>query len=58
MSDWDDELDGIIKQKFSKFLNDLKIIKQISMSRCLYGAFKEHICNIELHCFCDSSLQA
>ena len=33
MSDWDDELDDIIKQKFLKFLNDLKIIKQISMSR-------------------------
>ena len=57
-SDWDDELDDIIKQKFLKFLNDLKIIKQISMSRFIYGAFKEHICNIELHCFCDSSLQA
>ena len=57
-SDWDDELDDIIKQKFSKFLNDLKIIKQISMSRFIYGAFKEQICNIELHCFCDSSLQA
>ena len=57
-SDWDDELDDIIKQKFLKFLNDLKIIKQISMSRFIYGAFKEQICNIELHCFCDSSLQA
>ena len=57
-SDWDDELDDIIKQKFLKFLNDLKIIKQISMSRFIYGAFKEQICNIELHCFFDSSLQA
>ena len=28
------------------------------MSRFIYGAFKEQICNIELHCFCDSSLQA
>ena len=50
-SDWDDELDDIIKQKFLKFLNDLKIAKQISMSRFIYGAFKEQICNIELHCF-------
>ena len=57
-SDWDDELNDIIKQKFLKFLNDLKNIKQISMSRFIYGAFKEQICNIELHCFCDSSLQA
>ena len=57
-SDWDDELNDIIKQKFLKFLNDLKKIKQISMSRFIYGAFKEQICNIELHCFCDSSLQA
>ena len=57
-SDWDDELNDIIKQKFLKFLNDLKNIKQISMSRFIYGAFKEQICNTELHCFCDSSLQA
>ena len=28
------------------------------MSRFIYGAFKEQICNTELHCFCDSSLQA
>ena len=57
-SDWEDELNDIIKQKFLKFLNDLKNIKQISMSRFIYGAFKEQICNTELHCFCDSSLQA
>ena len=30
-SDWDDELDDIIKQKFLRFSNNLKIIKQISM---------------------------
>ena len=56
--DWDDELDDIIKQKLLKFFIDLKNIKQISMARLFYGAFKEQICNIELHCFCDSSLQA
>ena len=28
------------------------------MSRFIYGAFKKQICNIELHCFCDCSLQA
>ena len=27
------------------------------MSRFIYGAFKGQICNIELHWFCDSSLQ-
>ena len=32
-SDWDDELNDIIKRKFLKLLNDLKNIKQISMSR-------------------------
>ena len=57
-TDWDDELNDIIKQKFFKFLNDWKNIKLISMSRFFYGAFKEEICNIELHCFCNSSLQA
>ena len=57
-SDWDDELDDIIKQKLLKFFIDLKNIKQISMTRFIYGTFKEHIYNIELHCFCDSSLQA
>ena len=57
-SDWDDELNDIIKQKFLKFLNDLKNSRQISMSRFIYGVFKEQIDNIELHCFCDSSLQA
>ena len=57
-SDWDDELNDIIKQKFFKFLNDLKNIKQIFMSRSIYGAFKVQISNIELHCFCDRFLQA
>ena len=28
------------------------------MSRFIYGAFKEQLSNNELHCFCDSSLQA
>ena len=28
------------------------------MSRFIYGAFKKQICNIELHCFGDSSIQA
>ena len=37
-----------------KVLNDLKNIKQISMSRFIYGAFNK----VEFHCFCDSSLQA
>ena len=40
-SDWRDELNDIIKQKFLKFLNDLKIIKEISLSRFIYRAFKE-----------------
>ena len=58
-SNWNDKLNDIIKQTFLKVLNDLKNIKQISMSkRSIYGAFKEQICNIQLHCFCDSSLQA
>ena len=57
-SDWEDELNDIIKQKFLKFLNDLKNIKQISMSRFIYEIFKEQICNTELHCFCNSLLQA
>ena len=56
--DWDDELDDIIKQKLLKVFIDLKNIKQISMTRFIYGACKEQICNIELHCFCDSWLQA
>ena len=50
-SDWDDELNDIIKQKFLKFLHDLKNIKQIFMSRLIYGEFKEQICNTEFHCF-------
>ena len=41
-SDWDDELNDI-KQKFLKFLNYLKNIKQIFISRFIYGAFKEQI---------------
>ena len=57
-SNWDDELDDIIKENFLKFLNHLKIIKHVSTSRFIYGAFNEQICNFELHCFCDSSLQA
>ena len=41
-SDWDDELNDIT-QKFLKFLNYLKNIKQISISRFIYGAFKEQV---------------
>ena len=54
-SDWDDGLNNIIKQKFLKFLNDLKNIKEISMSRAIHEAFKKQICNVESYCFCDSS---
>ena len=54
-SDWDDGLNDIIKQKFLKFLNDLKNIKEISMSRAIHEAFKKQICNVESYCFCDSS---
>ena len=39
--DWDDELDDIIKQKLLKVFIDLKNIKQISMTRFIYGACKE-----------------
>ena len=55
---WDGELNNIIEQKFLTFLNDLKNVKQTSKLRFIYTAFKEQIYNIELHCFCDSSLQA
>ena len=48
----------LLNKNFLKFLNDLKNSKQISVSRFIYGAFKVQICNIELHCFCDSLLQA
>ena len=54
-SDWDDGLNNIIKQKILKFLNDLKNIKEISMSRAIHEAFKKQICNVESYCFCDSS---
>ena len=54
-SDWDDGLNNIIKQKFLRFLNDLKNIKEISMSRAIHEAFKKQICNVESYCFCDSS---
>ena len=54
-SDWDDGLNDIIKQKFLKFLNDLKNIKEISMSRAIHEEFKKQICNVESYCFCDSS---
>ena len=54
-SDWDDGLNDIIKQKFLKFLNDLKNIKETSMSRAIHEAFKKQICNVESYCFCDSS---
>ena len=57
-SDWNDELNDIIKQEFLKFLNDLKNVKQISMSMFIYGVFKEQTRHIELHCFCGISLQA
>ena len=48
----------LLNKSFRNFLNDLQNITQISMSRFIYGAFKEQICNIELHCFCDSLLQS
>ena len=57
-SDLDNELNDIFKEKFLKFFNYLKNTKKISTSRFIYGVFKEQICNIELHYFCDSLLQA
>ena len=40
-SNWNDELNDIIKQKFLKVLNDLKNIKLISMKIFIYGYFKK-----------------
>lgn len=54
----DDKLSNFIKEKFITFSKDLKDICQVSIDRFNDRSFREEIYNIELHCFCNYSLQA
>ena len=56
--EWDDALEGKLKQQRDNWVNDLAQTKTISVSRSIYVNPKEQIIECELHGFGDASIKA
>ena len=56
--DWDEELEGESRKKFSEWVADLSKIKGISISRCVYENPKQRVLECQLHGFGDASTKA
>ncbi|XP_011883862.1 PREDICTED: uncharacterized protein LOC105571005, partial [Vollenhovia emeryi] len=54
---WDDEVPDKLKNRFSKWLEDLKELNKIRITRCILGQISESD-NVSLHIFCDASKDA
>ncbi|XP_024882323.1 uncharacterized protein LOC112461341 [Temnothorax curvispinosus] len=51
---WDDEVPDELKNKFLKWMEDLKELNEIRIPRCFLGQISESD-NVSLHVFCDAS---
>ena len=51
---WDDEVSTSIKVKFLKWLDQLKELNQMQVSRCLFSEINDND-KVSLHTFCDAS---
>jgi len=56
--DWEKELEGESRKKFSEWVADLSKIKGISISRCVYENPKQRVLECQLHEFGDASTKA
>jgi len=56
--DWEKELDGESRKKFSEWVADLSKIKGMSISRCVYENPKQRVLECQLHEFGDASTKA
>ena len=56
--DWDEELEGESKKKFSEWVADLSKIGGISIDRCVYENPKQRVLECQLHGFGDASTKA
>ncbi|XP_011883884.1 PREDICTED: uncharacterized protein LOC105571027, partial [Vollenhovia emeryi] len=54
---WDDEVPDKLKNRFTKWLEDLKELNKIRITRCILGQISESD-NVSLHIFCDASKDA
>ena len=56
--DWDEELEGESKKKFSEWVADLSKIKGISIDRYVYENQKQRVLECQRHGFGDASTKA
>ena len=56
--DWDEELEGESKKKFSEWVADLSKIKGISIDRCVYENPKQRVLECQQNGFGDASTKA
>jgi len=55
---WDDPIPEDQYMKWQAWLDDLRKIKKIVVPRCLYNEREDDIISVQLHGFCDASMQA
>ena len=55
---WDDSLDGVIKQAVEAWIESLIECKLITIDRCLYKHVREEVWGCSLHGFADASKKA
>ena len=55
---WDDPLDGVIKQAVEAWIESLIECKLITINRCLYKHVREEVLGCSLHGFADASKKA
>jgi len=55
---WDDPLDGVIKQGVEVWIKSLIQCEQITIDRCVYGHVREEVLECLLHGFADASKKA
>ncbi|XP_074623309.1 uncharacterized protein LOC141881432 [Acropora palmata] len=55
---WDDPLDGVIKQGVEAWIESLIECEQIMIDRCVYGHVREEVLECSLHGFADASKKA
>lgn len=52
---WDEEIPATFAQKWDKWLEELKLLSDLSFSRCFMPNNFGKICSARLHHFCDAS---
>ena len=56
--DWDHPLEGTLKRKWQKLVDNLKEVHPVVIPRCYLTGIQEQVVSYELHGFCDASIKA